>query len=235
MAAVTLAITEDIDAGEVTELLVKATAMLGADHAAFASFIKDDEAYESYRFVMACDATWCLAYEEEACYLDDPWLEYARHHADPVLATSVAARTDRERHVVAMARRFGLASAVIVPAQPPIGLTQLGTLCISSEHEGFFSAETLPTIAVAAVPLAQRLHAWQIAQLRCELQKRTRLSADELALLVHQSKGRSSKDIARLTGATPMSVDSKWQRLNAKLGVSSRTLAAQLAAEYRLI
>ena len=104
------------DAGEVAALLAEAGALLGADAAAFASFVKDDEAYESYRFILACDATWCLEYESGACYMHDPWLQYVRHHAEPELAENIRARTDQERAVVDLARRYGFASAVIAGA-----------------------------------------------------------------------------------------------------------------------
>lgn len=66
------------DAAEVTALLCDAATLVGADAAAFASFVRDDETYESYRFILACDARWCLEYEDGACHMHDPWIEYAR-------------------------------------------------------------------------------------------------------------------------------------------------------------
>jgi DNA-binding CsgD family transcriptional regulator len=223
------------DAGEVAALLAEAGALLGADAAAFASFVKDDEAYESYRFILACDATWCLEYESGACYMHDPWLQYVRHHAEPVLAENIRARTDQERAVVDLERRYGFASAVIVPAQAPHGLTRLAALCLGSEMPGYFNDDGLPAVTFAAAALALRLHEWQIGQLRQELLEHTRLSDEDIVLLQFQRQGHGSKQIARATNSSPMSVDSRWQRLNAKLGVSSRVAAANLAAEYGLL
>lgn len=223
------------DAAEVTALVGGAAALVGADAATFASFVRDDETYESYRFILACDARWCLEYENGACYMHDPWLEYARHHAEPVLGQDVAAYTDREAEVVALARRFGHASAVIIPAQAPQGLTRLGALCLGSTKPDYFNAEGLTAVACAATPLALRLHDWQIAQLRQELRDQVRLSDDDIWLLRHEKRGLGSKQIAARMNTTSMSVDSRWQRLNAKLGVSSRSAAARLAAEYGLI
>ena len=235
MAALSMAIAENTDADEVSELLMRATQRMGAEQAAFASFRKDEEAHDSYRFVMACDPAWCLEYEQSACYLDDPWLEYTRSHADPVLAAQIQPRTKRAQEVVDLSRRYGFASAIIVPAQPPLGLTHLGALCVGSPREGYFSAEALAAVAVAAYPLAQRLQAWQISELRRELLRGVNFSEDDLMLLRHQRDGMGSKEIARATGWSPISVDSKWQRLNAKLGVTSRAVAARMAAEYGLI
>lgn len=234
-AKVSLRVSKSADASEVAALLAEAASLLGADSAAFASFIKDDETYESYRFIVACDATWCLEYESGACYMSDPWLDYARRNAEPVLAELVVARTEQERKVVDLARRFGFASAVIVPAQAPFGLTRLGALCLGSETPGYFNDDGLSAVSFAAMALAMRLHEWQIAQLRQELVARSRLSEDDLVLLRHQWQGHGSKQIAQALNASSMSVDSRWQRLNAKLGVSSRIAAAHLAAEYGLI
>ena len=234
-AALAMSVSKATDAAEVTAVLHDVVSLLDADGAAFASFIKDDESYASYRFILACDATWCLEYENGACYLHDPWLEYARHSAEPVLAERIAARTDRQRAVVALAHRFGFASAVIVPAQAPQGLTRLGALCLGSAQADYFDAETLPAVAHMATSLAMRLHEWQTAQLRQELLDLAHLSEEDLELLRHERQGHRSKHIAIALNMTAMSIDSRWQRLNAKLGVSSRTAAANLAAEYGIV
>jgi DNA-binding CsgD family transcriptional regulator len=223
------------DAGDVARLLSEAASVLGADAAAFASFVKDDETYASYRFILACDARWCLEYEGAACYLNDPWLEYARRHAEPILAEKITVRTDREREVVQLARHFGFASAIIVPAQAPYGLTRLGGLCLGSAMPGRFETAALSGVSFASAALALRLLDWQIARLRQELLDHTLLSAEDIALLRYQQQGRGTKEIAQAMNTTSMSVDSRWQRINAKLGVSSRVAATRLAAEYGVI
>ncbi len=86
-----------------------------------------------------------------------------------------------------------------------------------------------------ATSLAMRLHEWQTAQLRQELLDLARLSEEDLELLRHERQGHRSKHIAIALNLNAMSVDSRWQRLNAKLGVSSRAAAASLAAEYGLV
>ena len=235
IADLAMRVTREMSSGEVTSILAEVSALCGADAAAFASFVKDDEAYESYRFILACDPTWCLEYESRACYMNDPWLEYTRHHSEAALAAQIPSRTGQEIQVVALARRFGFESAIVIPTQAPQGLTRLGALCLGSSQVGYFDETTLAAVSVAVTGLSSRLHTWQIAALRDELLTRTRLSQDDLELLAQQRKGRSSKEIASLTNTTPQSVDSRWQRLNAKRGVSSRATAAQLAAEYGVI
>lgn len=228
-------VSEASNAAEVAVLLNEVVSLFGADAAAYASFIKDDETYESYRFIVACDPAWCLEYESGAYYMHDPWFEYARHHTEPCLAERLTPKTDQERRAVELAHRYGFASAIIVPVQAPQGLTRLGALCIGSTVHDYFANERWSALTWAAVPLAQHLHEWHIAQLRQELLDRAKLSNDELALLQHEIQGHNSKRIARTIKLSPTAIDSRWQRLNAKLGVSSRAAAARLAAEYGLV
>jgi hypothetical protein len=235
VAALAVRVPACADGSDVSMLLEQACGLFGADAAAFASFMKDDEAYESYRFILACDPTWCLEYEGNACYMHDPWLEYTRHHSEPMLADRIAARSGPEREVVALAQRFGFASAVVVPEHAPQGLTRLGALVIGSASPGYFVEATLPAVAFAATGLAQQLHAWQIAKLRDEVRDRVRLGDEDMVLLACERDGLGSKEVARLTNSTSQAIDSRWQRLNARLGVSSRAAAARLAAEYGLI
>lgn len=223
------------DGAEVSTLLAEAVALLGADVGAFASFMRDDEHYTSYRFILACDPTWCLEYENGACYMHDPWISYARHHSEPTLANQIVARTERERQVCAMARRYGFESAMIVPVQSPQGLTRFGSLCLGSSQFGYFNEDGFAELAFVATPLAMRLHEWQVAQLRQELLDRAQLSETDVILLRLAREGQGSKESAAVLKVNPVSIDSRWQRLNARLGVNSRVSAASMAAEYGLI
>ncbi|NUZ09123.1 autoinducer binding domain-containing protein [Piscinibacter koreensis] len=223
------------DGAEVGELLAEAVVLLGADAGAFASFMKDDEHDSSYRFILACDPAWCLEYENGACFMHDPWISYARHYSEPTLASRIVARTERERQVVAMARRYGFQSTLIVPAHSPQGLTRLGGLCIGSSQPAYFDGDGLAAVAFAATPLAMRLHEWQVAQLRRELLDRAQLSETDILLLRHARAGQRSKQSAAVLKVNPVSIDSHWQRLNARLGVNSRISAANMAAEYGVI
>jgi DNA-binding CsgD family transcriptional regulator len=223
------------DGAEVTALLAEALKLLGADAGAFASFMKDEEQDGSYHFILVCEAAWCLEYENGGGFLHDPWIEYARNHSEPILADRIVARTERQRQVVALARRFGFESALIVPAQSPHGVSRLGGLCLGSSRPGYFDGEGLNSVAFAATPLALRLHEWQMAQLRQELLERAQLSETDMLLLRHARDGRGSKESAAALQVNPVSIDSRWQRLNARLGVNSRVSAASMAAEYGLI
>lgn len=79
------------------------------------------------------------------------------------------------------------------------------------------------------------LHEWWLQRLRDDLVAATGITSMDLVLLNHESLGNTTKTIARLLGLSTGSVDSRFQRLNTKLGVANRKAAAHLATEYGLI
>lgn len=235
VAEVALRIPRATDGAEAASLLRQAAQALGGNVAAFASIMKDDESCESYRFVLACDPTWCLEYEGLACYMHDPWIEYVKHHTQPAVASQIQARTPREQAVADLATRFGFRSAIVVPSPAPRGLTRVGALCIGSDTEHWFSGPGLDAALLAARSVAMPLHDWLVARLREELIGQASLTAEDLVLLEHERQGHKSKHVAQALQVSSLAVDSRWQRLNAKLGVTSRARAAHLAAEFGLI
>lgn len=223
------------DEAEAVALLMEAADRIGADCAAFGSFIRDDPSHESYRFLLACDPVWCLEYGRRAWYAHDPWLNYALRHSEPARASEIPIATSEERAIVQLAEEFGLRSAVIVPAPTSGGLTRIGALCLGSEQEGFFENEGFVAVKIAARGLAMELNEWWIDRIKRELRAAARITEEELVLLRHERLGHGSKRIATELGISASCVDSRFQRLNAKLGVANRKEAAALAAEYGLI
>ena len=224
-----------VDEAEAVALLREAADRLGVDAAVFGSFIRDDPSRESYRFLLACDPVWCFEYEQRAWYADDPWLNYALNHAEPARASEIAVAGERQRLAVDIAEQFGFRSAAIVPAPSSGGLTRMGVLCLGSATEGFFEGQGFSGLKFAARSLAMELHEWWIGQIKRELMANARITAEDIALLLHERRGHSTKRIAAELGTSPGSIDSRFQRVNAKLGVANRKAAANLAAEYGLI
>ena len=74
-----------------------------------------------------------------------------------------------------------------------------------------------------------------VRNVRDELIRSSRLSHDDLVLLDYQNRGLGTKQIADALSTSPTSIDSRFQRVNVKLGVLNRKAAARLAAEYGLI
>lgn len=223
------------DEEDACALLREAAGVFGAGAAAFASFVRDDESFESYRFLLACDPRWCDEYLEEAWFASDPWLKHAMDYGTPVRASEIRLRTTAQRRVVALAERYGFRSAAIIPAPSAGGLSRLGVLCLGSDAPGYFEDDGFGKLRILARSLAMELHEWWIGRIQRQLIDDNGLSGDDLRLLDLEWRGLGTKEIARLLQTTPQSINSRFQRLLAKMGTQSRRAAARQAAEYGII
>jgi DNA-binding CsgD family transcriptional regulator len=218
----------------VIEWLREGIRRIGAEVGTFLSCIHDDE-YKTCRFLLACDLAWFHEYEKRAWSKDDPWLEYCRRHAEPTLASDIPVRTAAQADIVRLAARFGFHWAVVVPAPVGGGLSRLGMLCVGSADPDRFDNDRVLAVKVAALPLAASLNRWCTARAREELLQSAHLSPEDLLLLDLQRQGLSTKQMADITGKSTKSINSRFQRINAKLSVPTRKAAARRAAEYGLI
>lgn len=235
VVAVTARIASSGDEAAAVVALSDAAATMGADAAAFVSFVRDDDEHDSFRFLLACDPVWCSEYERHAWYALDPWLAYARTHTEPARSAEIPVASGVQRDIVALARGHGFNDALIVPAPASGMVTRLGVLCLGSMQADFFADSGYPILKPLARSLAMELHAWWIERIRSELQHSAQLTAEDLALLAYERQGHGTKVIATALDSSPNAVNSRFQRMNARLGVPNRKAAAQLAAEYGLI
>lgn len=223
------------DPAAAVELLREAAIQMGADVAAFLSFIRDDKTHVSFRYLLACDPQWCVDFEEQAWYTDDPWLAYARSHSEPARGRDIVPTSPSQDKAIRLAERYGFCSTVIVPAPSSGGLSRVGLLSLGSTTPGYFDDEGFPILKLLARPLANVLQEWLTARLRHELLESSQLADEDIALLRHVSLGLGTKQIADLLSVSEASVNSRSQRLIGKLGVHNRKDAARLAAEYGVI
>ena len=228
-------IAQAADEAQAVNVLAAACRQMGADAAAFVSFVRDDPSHESFRFLLACDPVWCLEYERRAWYADDPWLQYSLSHTEPARGEDIQPGSTQQRHVVELAAQFGFRSALIVPAPSSGALSRIGVLCLGSSVPAFFNDDGYLALKVLARSLAMELHEWWIARIKSELLASARLTDEDLILLMHERLGHSTKFIAAQLDLSPNAINSRFQRMNAKLGVPNRKSAAQLAAEYGVI
>ena len=108
-------------------------------------------------------------------------------------------------------------------------------LCLGSSRDDYFEGDGFLPLKVAARSLAMELNEWWIARMKRDLYATARITSEDLDLLRYERLGHGTKTIAAALGTSTSSVDSRFQRLNAKLGVPNRKAAATLAAEYGLI
>ena len=103
-------------------------------------------------------------------------------------------------------------------------------LCLGSNTPNYFEDEGFPALKVIARPFATALHEWCIRNVRDELVRSSRITPADLLLLDYHSKGLGTKQIANALGTSTTCVNSRFQRVNIKLGVLNRRSAARLAA-----
>lgn len=216
-------------------LLAEGMTALGAESAVFASFVREHVHVSSCRFMLVCDPAWCRQYIDCGLIASDPWLAYASHHSEPLVASTLKVAEPEQLHAVELAARNGFASAVLVPVHSGSGHTRVSLLCLGSWRAGQFEDIPFARFKLGARVLACELHEWWLARLRTDLMARARITDADLALLRHQRLGHSSKRIASELRVSRSSINSRFQRMNSRLGVANRRMAARLAAECGLI
>jgi DNA-binding CsgD family transcriptional regulator len=233
--SVTRRVSEIRNPEDMLELLNEAKAAFGAESAAFVSFVRDDDCAESFRFLLACDPVWCMEYQECAWYSCDPWLLHAQASAEPTCGSRIECRTQTQHETVALARKFGVVSAYVVPAPAAQGLSRLGVLMLGSSSQRHFERLDCAVFRVLTQGFAMELLRWWVQEVRRELIELNRLSVGDLALLEFERHGLGTKEIAQRLGLTTNAVNSKFQRLNMKFKTPNRRATARLATEYGLI
>jgi len=219
--------------GDAVRLLYEASRCVGADAAMFCTLVQDVPAH--VRFLLACDPHWYLEHERCSASAADPWIHYAAQCSEPVCASSFPATTSEQLQALDRARRYGFESMFIVPSPSAGAAAQLGVLLLGSRTPGFFESRSNAAVRVMARSLSMELHAWRLSQARQELIQRAQLTTTDIDLLRHERKGFGTKQIARHMHMSGPAIDSRFQRLNARLGVPSRKAAASLAATYGLV
>lgn len=235
IATIAERIAEARDQATVHALLTEGVHALGAEHAVFVSFIRDNADLSACRFMLVCEPDWCQRYLEAGCFAHDPWLAYAAHHSEPIPASLLPVLDAEGQRVIALAMQNGFASAALVPAHSGAGHSRISLLCLGSTQLGFFDGEGFGRFRLGARLLAAELHDWWLARIRRELIVKARITQADLELLRHEHLGHSSKRIAAELNVSKSSINSRFQRMNMKLGVPNRRLAARLAVECGLL
>jgi DNA-binding NarL/FixJ family response regulator len=217
------------------DLLREGLDAIGAESGVFSSFIRDDCSHESYRFLMACDPVWCQEYRRRSWFANDPALLYASGRPEPCRLSELVLTSTGQRALMADAAQHGFASGCVFPAPAAGGVSRLSVLVAGSQRPGFYEGSGFAAVRLAGRTLAMELHDWWVRRVRAELVEEARLTSEDLELLRLERLGMGSKEIAQALGMTPTSVDSRFQRLIARLGAPSRRAAARAASDYGII
>lgn len=233
--AVAVQIAQAVDPSALQALLRDGTNALGAESAVFVGFERKGADVLPDRFMLACDPEWYRRYVEFELSKHDPWLAYAAHQSEPILTSTLQVTEPAPRQAIDLAVEHGFVSTVLVPAHSGADRRRMSVLCLGSATPRFFEDDGFAALRVAARSIALELHDWWRAQKGRELVAKARLTPADLVLLRHEQQGHSSKRIAAELRVSKSSIDSRFQRMNDKLGVTNKRLAVELALEYGLI
>ncbi len=227
----------DADSPETAVTLFReALVSLGADAGVFMSYLDDDATRTSLRSLWACDPVWAVQYASRRLFENDPWLRYAAHESEPILASALRPTSSEDEAFLATATSYGFVSTVIAPAPSGAGASRVGVLCLGSQHTHHFEQEgTRAKVRVLARALAMELHRWLQQSMRKELLLRAKLTGADLELLRHAASGHSSKVIGAALNVEATTIDCRFQRLNAKLDAPDRRTALRIARLYGLV
>ena len=153
---------------------------MGAQNAVFISIVRDSADVSACRFMLACDPQWCRRYLDAGCIVHDPWLAYAAHHGEPIVASALQVTEPEGRRAIELALQNGFASAALVPAHSGAGHSRISLLCLGSPQAGYFEAEGFGRFRLGARLLAAEIHDWWLALIRRGLVLKALITTEDL-------------------------------------------------------
>ena len=221
--------------GEVLLILQEAVRAMRGDAGVFCSFVRGDEGTESYRFLVACDPAWCSVYQEQNWFASDPALIYAATRSEPIRINQLPVRSRAQRELMDSAAEHGFVAGGVFPAPSGGGLSRIGALILGSSDPLYLQGDDFDGARMYGRLLSMELNEWWIRKVRHDIIATSNLTQEDITLLGFEKQGLKSKEIARELETTPSSIDSRFQRLNAKLNSGSRAESAKIAAEHGVI
>jgi len=215
--------------------LMNATAAIGATASVYTAAIPEDGHEPSCFSLFACHPGFAQEQNSRGPLLNHPWFRFARTHTTPGTDHQIPLQHEADAAAIELARRHGFRSCLIVPTPAGADLDRLEMLCLGSDKEDDFEGGEARVVRTLARSLAAELHDWLTRYLRQRLQEAARLQERDVDLLAMEWQGLGSKQISLRTGLSVASVDSRFQRINARLKCASRKASAKRAAAYGLL
>jgi DNA-binding CsgD family transcriptional regulator len=223
------------DAPQLLEALMTATREIGATASIYSIAIPENGTESSSFTLFACHPGFAQRQYRLGSLLDHPWFRCARSHHAPTTDQQVQPGNASESEALELAREYGFSSCLIVPTPSSIDLERIEMLCLGSTRAAFFEGDDARIIRALARALAAELHDWITTNLSASLCETAGLHEADIELLKLEWQGLGTKEISARTGMSPASVDSRFQRLNARLDCPNRKASARRAAAYGLL
>jgi DNA-binding CsgD family transcriptional regulator len=228
-------IAKQQEEGQVLLILQEAVKAMRGEAGVFCSFVRGDEGTESYRFLVACDPAWCSVYQEQNWFVSDPALIYAATRSEPIRKEQLPVTSRAQRELMDSAANFGFVGGGVFPAPSGGRVSRIGVLILGSSDPAYLQGEDFEGARMYGRVLSMELNEWWIRKIRQDIIATSNLTQEDIALLAFEKRGMKSKEIARELETTASSIDSRFQRLNAKLHTVSRAESAKIAAENGVI
>ncbi len=228
-------IAEQSDEGQVLLILAESVKAMRGESGVFCSFVREDESTESYRFLVACDPVWCSEYQLQNWFAHDPALVYAAARSEPIRLSDLKITTKGQREMWESAAQHGFRSGAVFPAPSGGGVSRMGVLTIGSRDPSYLEGDDFNGARLYGRLLAMELNDWWIRKIREHIIASSNLTPEDIALLTYEKRGMKSKEIAKQLATSASTIDSRFQRLNAKLNAASRSESAKIASENGVI
>ena len=142
--------------------------------------------------------------------LDHPWFRFARTHTTSGTGHQIPLPRDGDAVAIDLASQYGFKSCLIVPTPAGVDIDRSEMLCLGSDRADDFEGAKACVVRTLARSPAAELHDW----LKGYLQQ-------QLRALALEWQGRGTNEISLRTGMSAASVDSRFQRINARLNCAS--------------
>lgn len=203
----------------------------GADAALFVWVVPGPNEQLWFRSIAALDPRWGTTMLRRLHEGPCSWLAHAARSSEPVLVREPGAACEQGN--AAATDVPDIRAAWLVPAPCPRSSDALGLLILAGTDETRLDVTraVLPAYRALALALAE----WFQRRGREELVQRAHLTERDLDLLRHEQMGHGSKRIAVALQSEAKTIDCRFHRLNARLGVANRRDAVRLCQRYGLL
>lgn len=220
---------------QLLDKLMDATAAIGAAASVYTASIPEDGHEPSCLSLFACHPAFWQEEINRGSMLQHPWFRFASKRSTPGTDHQIPPQHEADVAAMDLARGYGFRSCLVVPTSSGHKLDRMEMLCLGSDKADDFEGAEARIVRALAQSLAAELHDWLTNYLQCQLREDAQLHDKDIALLALEWQGLSTKEISQRTGLSGSSVDSRFQRINARLNCASRKASARRAAAYGLL
>lgn len=224
-----------MDPPELLERLMRATTAIGGTASIYTLTIPESGTEPSSFSLFACHPALAQRQYRLGPLSNHPWFRCAQERSAPATEQQVRLTSASDAEAIDLARQYGFRSCLIVPTPSRVDAERLEMLCLGSTNAGAFEGEAASIVRTLARALAAELHDWVNRHLSESLQEAAGLQKPDIELLRLEWQGLGTKEIALKTGMSPAAVNSRFQRLNARLECVNRKASARRAAAYGLL